>query len=211
MRRRVKLAAVGLLLTPLAACGGGSNATTSSTASTSTQASTCSSADPPLQASSLLLTVNDLPAGWSVDNSANSAVECLNAALKSASPLSYAHQNFASGGSLPELGEQAGVYASGSQAFAKEKASLDGCTSFTVTQQGQTETFSVGATSFPPYGNESAAYTASATISGTAVAQGVVLVRKGNSLVLVGLGDVAPLNTTQLEHFTALAVAKVPA
>ena len=90
-------------------------------------------------------------------------------------------------------------------------ANLNACHNWTETLNGTTISGTLGATSFPSYGDESAAFTAAFTVSGVSAVQGGVLVKKGSHVTIVALGDIGQLDTASLEQFTAQAVAKLPA
>lgn len=115
----------------------------------------------------LLLSISDLPSGWSVDNTPQSAsTSCYTNPLAQVTSKSYAHIYFAQGGSLPALAEELGYYASGPSSFATISNTLNKCKTFTETGNGQVITGSMGPMSSPTYGDQSAAYDATLTIQG---------------------------------------------
>jgi hypothetical protein len=82
-------------------------------------------------------------------------------------------------------------------------AGLDGCQSYTFTNKGSTVTVSLGAMSFPAYGTDSSAYTATFTVSGIDASVGFVLARTGDALALVQVADVGSVDVSQLENSRA--------
>ena len=228
MLRRVGFVPLIALGLALSACGGssassaspsGSSTVAGSTAQHAGVVTTTSTTQPP-NVKSMLLSVSDLPSGWSVDNSSSSSTNktCYTDPLKQLASNSYAHINFAKDGSLPELGEEMASVSSGPQAFAKITSTLNSCKNFTESIQGQavtgagaqTATGSMGPMSAPKYGDQSAAYDATITSQGISLNQGFVVVQKGNILVLVALGNIGSLDSATLQQLTAIAVGKIP-
>jgi hypothetical protein len=219
---RVRLlgwAATAVVVALAAGCGGGSSSSTSAVQArpssvTPTPTAATSVAPPPVPASKLALTVADLPSGWAVyvvpsTNSRN----CAHDPLQKVPTTSYTRIHLLYGGSSPGLAEAVGTYASSEQAFQAITESLSTCTSFTgaVTYQGQSVqvTGRLGAMfSFPTYGSESAAYSASATGGGTTVVENLVIARQGNALVDVGLTDIGSVDKGQLQNLVARAMTK---
>jgi hypothetical protein len=159
-----------------------------------------------------LLAITDLPTGWAVDNSTVApASSCYSDPLTKVPSLSYSTDKFDQGGSTPELVEELGYYQSGPVAFSTIKSTLDACTTFTESVNGTTATGSLGATSAPSYGDQSAAYTASITDEGITINQGFVVVRKGNYVMAVALGDIGSVDTGTLDGFVSQALGKLPA
>jgi len=158
----------------------------------------------------MLLAITDLPTGWSVDNTPQTAsVSCYTNPLARVPSTAYAHVSFAQGGGTPILAEELGFYSSGPSAFTKITGTLNGCKTFTETNKGETVNGVMGPMSSPNYGDQSAAYDATLTIQGTSVNQGFVMVRKGNFITLVALGDIGSLDATKLQQFVNQAVTKV--
>jgi hypothetical protein len=158
-----------------------------------------------------VLAVKDLPSGWSVNNTAHdNSPSCYTNPLEQVPSTSYAKANFAKGGSLPALSEELGTFASAAGSLATLIKSLNACKSFTVTSNGQSVSGTMGAASSPTYGDQSAAWTATLTLQGIDVNQGFVIVRKGNYLMLVALGDIGAVDTPSLQGFVAQALNKLP-
>ena len=184
--------------------------TTTTTAAAPTTTTTTA---PLVSAQSLLLTVDQLPSGWSVNNTViPHSSNCYADPLLKVPQISYGTITFAQGGTAPELVEDVGSYTSPAAAFATIKSTLDGCTSFTETANTLNVTGTMGAMSFPAYGNESAAYTATLNDAADSVTleQGIVVAQKGRYIVALALGDLGSVDTEQLQQFMTTALAKVP-
>ena len=119
---------------------------------------------------SKLLSLSNLPTGWTVDNSSSGgggAVSggCLAGvkhAPKSETKVSVAFEN----GQLPDLQEELVTGHGASTAYNRLNHVLAGCKHFTVSSDGQTLALTVGAMSFPPVGSESSAYGVTMTVKG---------------------------------------------
>ncbi len=222
MSFKAGLASLVILGVSLSACGGSvassaSSKTAKSGASDTTQEAVTTTTKA-IDANSLLLSVSDLPSGWSVDNSSQSNTNgsCYSDPLKQIHSNSYAHIDFSKGGGLPELAEEVGVFSSGVQAFKEVTTTLDACKTFTESFQGQgtsgsgtqTAKGTMGEMSSPKYGDQSTAYDATISADGISLNQGFVLVRKGDTLYLVALGDIGSLDTSTLEKIVSLAISK---
>ncbi len=161
-----------------------------------------------------LLSISDLPTGWSVDNTQQSATDsCYYDPLTKVPSASYAHAAFAEGGNVPELVEELAVFTSpsaASSAFTTIKHTLDGCTQFNETSNSETITGTMGAMSSPSYGNKSTAYDATLNVEGETLNQGFVVVQKGPFVVAVALGDIGSVDSDTLQGFVAQGVGKLP-
>jgi hypothetical protein len=159
-----------------------------------------------------LLAITDLPTGWAVDNSTVApASSCHSNPLTKVPSLSYSTDKFDQGGSTPELIEELGYFTDGAAAFSTINATLASCSQFTEQVGDQTVTGTMGVMSSPTYGDQSGAYTAELTIQGVSEAQGFVVVRKGNYVVAVALGDIGSVDTGTLDGFVGQALGKLPA
>lgn len=209
--RYKRLIAIGAVALALGACSSSPASKALSTTSTTGGGPTTTTTPSP-NVQPLLLSITDLPTGWSVDNTPqSSSTSCYTNPLAQVSSRSYAHIDFAQGGGLPELAEELGYYASGLSSFATISKTLNSCKTFTETSKGQVITGSMGVMSSPTYGDQSAAYDATLTIQGVDVNQGFVMVLRGNYITLVALGDIGSLDTPTLQGFVNQAVGKIPA
>lgn len=87
---------------------------------------------------------------------------------------------------------------------------LNTCKTFTETSKGQVVNGVMGPMSSPTYGDQSAAYDATLTVQGVDVNQGFVMVRKGNYITLIALGDIGSLDAPTMQGFVNQAVTKIP-
>jgi hypothetical protein len=93
--------------------------------------------------------------------------------------------------------------------FAKVVATLNACKTLTGTSDGHKVTGTVGAMSFPRYGDESQAFAVSFTISGVTADEDVIVVRKGTILVGVYEGALGSPDLDQFQGFVRKALARI--
>jgi uncharacterized protein YceK len=167
------------------------------------------------QAQTYLLAITDLPSGWSVDNAnITQPTSCYSDPLTKVTSSSYAHVDFAQGGSLPELVQELAVFPSttaAASAYHTITTTLNGCKSFSETVDTETIHGNLGVMSSPTYGSQSSAYDATLTIQGESVNQGFVVAQQGQFVDAVALGDIGSLDTDTLQGFVGQAMAKLPA
>lgn len=183
------------------------------TTAPSAPSTTTTTTAPLATAQSLLLTVDQMPSGWSVNNTVTPhSANCYADPLLKVPQITYGTVAFVQGGTAPELVEDIGSYDSPAAAFASIKSTMDGCTSFTETANTLSVTGSMGAMSAPTYGDQSTAYTATLNeaADGITLEQGIVIARKGAYIVALALGDLGSVDTDQLKEFMTTALAKVP-
>ena len=211
---QTRIVAVGFLAGGLllGACSSSPSTSTSPSTPTTSQSRSTTTSHPVPDVSQYLLTIGDFPTGWSVDNSqASNSSGCYTRPLEQVPSLSYAKANFAKGGGLPELAQELGHYSSGPSRVLDDHhdpqqlqvVHHDGA-------DGTSAKGTLGAMSFPSSGDQSAAYTATLDIEGFNVNQGLVIVRKGNYLTLIALGDIGSLDSATLQQYVTKAVAKLP-
>lgn len=217
----------GSLVMLAAACGSNapnSATTTPSAADASTKppaAHASTSATPPApDLTAELLSVSDLPAGWSVvpstDSSNSSTPKCLRALKTVAKATSKAETTFTDGSNgLPELDEFL-VYLPGQGKKAMKLVSqiLAGCGQLSMTSGGQTLKGTLGAMSFPAVAEQSFAYqlNLSATVSGLSVTVGIDLIvfRKADTVAEILYGDLGTPDISVLQPIVWDAAAKLP-
>ena len=66
-----------------------------------------------------------------------------------------------------------------------------------------------GSDVLPITGDESVAYTVTATVSGIGLVEDIVIAKKGDVIVAIDLGDVGSVDTSQLQQFVSSAMNKV--
>ena len=161
---------------------------------------------------SMLLTVKQLPIGWNVDNSPGSGFGCLHNALEppGVKLTASAAVAFQDQGALPQVAEKLATYTTAArQAFAAITGTLDRCKRLSGTSGGQKVTGTVGQMSLPGYGDQSAAFVASFTISGLTADEDVLIARKGSVLIGLSEGAVGSPDLTQFQRFVRLALARI--
>lgn len=207
MRRGSLVSATITLAFVLASCGGGSSAASK----TSYQHSIPTTTLAPPNLKPLLLSVTDLPTGWSVDNSKSGGSSTFNGCktFNTVNQSDTASAEFTDGG-LPVLVESLGWSPNAPALLKSGIANVNQCKSMTISNNGQTENATMGPMSFPTVGSQSAAYQMIVNIKGLNVDFDIIIAQKGNYLVLVALGDLGPPNTTQLQQFVSSAIAKIP-
>jgi len=159
-----------------------------------------------------LLSVNQMPVGWSVDNSSSgSDVGCLANILepKSIGQTSHASVFFAGNGNIPVIEEALATFTNAKTAYKKIVTTLNTCKRISGTRGGVKGTGTVGQMSFPHYGNASAAFSVSLVTQGMTIGEDVLVVRKGNVVMGIIEADVPPVDVSQFQGFTVKALANV--
>jgi len=163
-----------------------------------------------------LLSIDQMPTGWSVTNAGGAEgglSGCLSPRI-GIKPVASAKASvtFADGGNFPEVAEDLATYGSASittikRGFATLITTLDHCRSATL--NGKRTTLQIGQMSFPQYGNQSAAFVLTFSVSGVNVAVDMVMARVGTTMVAVLEADVTTVDVSQFRGFVVKAVAKV--
>jgi hypothetical protein len=215
MRSKRIAIGIGFVALALTACSRSYSSSPTTTSTTSPLGPAASTTAPP-DIQSLVLSISDLPTGWTEDNSPNnsSSLSCEPPAMHNY--ITRADVTFDQGGGLPVLIESLRYYnsattSSATTSFAIGVAALNACKTFTTTGSGTNYSGTLGAMSSPTYGDQSAAYNLNLTVQGLNFNEGFVVVRKGNYIALVILGDIGSLDSATLQGFVTRAVAKIPA
>ena len=215
------LAVVAIAVT-LAACDGGSKAqsgttttgaapTTAQSAETDTAAGSTTTAVRPLteaQLKSALLTVTDLPTGWSTTPPrTNKKGVCNHPSVdKAITPAASTESDFVKGKVVPFFGEQFLAYpddATAARAFDKFKSNASSCTTY----QEDGVTVDIGQLSVPQLGDRTFGYRQTLSQGGQSVVLDDTVIQRGPLLVYTGYGDFGA-DTEQLATFTKLAYDK---
>lgn len=202
-------AAAGLVL---AGCG-------SSPAATK-HATTTSTTSPAPNVRSQLLTLSDLPAGWSVNKSANGGGSGPPGCLAHVDPLkmhprakaAISYQGSANG--IPDLGEQIALLPNDAKsALATINREIESCGHLSFTSSGVTLSGTIARMSFPPLADQSHAYqlVMSGSSQGVQVtaAFDIVVIRKGSELAVLLYGNLGNPSVTTVEHYARRAAAKL--
>jgi hypothetical protein len=162
----------------------------------------------------MLLTVADLPPGWSVDNSSNdsssSAPKCFQDLEKVGTndPAREAEIAFVQGSEgIPALMESLGAMTPAE--FDEGVGILNGCTDISFEADGQQIPGTIGALSIEKVGDQSAAWRMSFDVEGTPLTFEFSVTRVGSVGVLVGLADLGGVEEGLLDTMTAKAVGKI--
>ena len=168
------------------------------------------SSTPQLQA--MLLTVANLPPGWSQSGSVSPTTSsCYSNPIWKAPYQAKARAGFQMNNSVPQLVELLGSYQNGGAAYRQVVASLNGCSRFSETVQGQKISGTVSPMSNKRFGTASSSYTANLSVGGTSLNQEFVIARKGNTLAAIAVSNYGSLDSQLLDGFAATAMRKIPA
>jgi hypothetical protein len=158
-----------------------------------------------------VLSVSDLPAGWSVGHTSKGTATdrgCFHAFSITPPAGTRAKVAFA-GASTTFLGETLATGHIEVTRWTDLTDQLKDCEPFTFTAAGKTAKVSVGAMSFPKVGKQSMAYAMTITATTRTIDADVVLFKAGKYVGLVDYGGLGTPDVTQAEKFVDLAVAKV--
>jgi hypothetical protein len=160
----------------------------------------------------MLLSIDQIPTGWSVVSSAGGGgAGCLSNTLepKGIKQTAKASVSFEDNGNVPEVDEALATFTNAKTGYKKIVANLMACKHFSGKSGGEKVTGTVGPMSFPHYGDASAAFAVSFTVQGAAFGEDLLIVRKGNTVMGINEGDLAPVDVSQFQGFVQKAVAKL--
>jgi hypothetical protein len=222
----------GLLV--LGACGGGSNTVTNSippnsipntSAPTPTASTTVPPPPPDLQ--SELLTLSEVPTAWSLVNASSGpssgassvpAPPCLKnlTAQSHEGEITRAERTFhGSSSGIPFFDEQLASFAPGSleRKLPTYERAIAACGPITFTVLGYTFTGTIGPMPFPTVGDDSRAYQVNLSVRASGqnykIGYDVVVARKGDTGVVLVIGDLDTPDLRQFQRLTREALAKV--
>jgi hypothetical protein len=210
-----------MLVLLAAACGSNAPADSNAPASTTppvAQSSTTPTAAPAPDLNAELLTISDLPAGWSVvpsSGGSSAAPRCLLHAQTGLKATSKAEATFADGSDgLPLLGEYLSYLpGQGQSAMAFLSRRLSSCGHISLTSDGQALTGTMGAMSFPAVADQSSAYqmNLSASVSGLSITLGIDLIvfRKADTVAMILYGDLGTPDIQAVQRIVRHAAAKL--
>jgi hypothetical protein len=165
------------------------------------------------QLRSKLLSLSDLPAGWTVATASSgggSAVSggCLAGVKKAPKSEEKVTASFVNG-QFPQLNEALLTGRSATVAYNRLNRVLARCKHFTVSSDGQTLTATVGAMSLPTVGDESNAYGVTFSFEGISGGVDLVLFKVGSIAGVVEYIDTGQPDPNQLQEFVNESVNKV--
>jgi hypothetical protein len=161
------------------------------------------------KASAMLLSIRQMPVGWSVDNSkAGSGDAGCMTLSKTFDVDPHAAISFESNGGLLVLGDDVITPRSAKTLMHQVVKVIAACPRFTGNFNGTKVTGSVGAMSFPRIGDQSDAYSAAITAEGITFTDDFVIVRRDNVLMQLQLTGLDP-NVNMLIKYARLGVDKL--
>jgi hypothetical protein len=181
-----------------------------STAILGSAATAASASSPKLSAK--LLSIGQMPIGWSVVSSAGGGgAGCLANVLepKGIKQTTKASVSFEDNGNVPAVDEALATFTNATTAYRKIEADLMACKHFSGESGGQKITGTVGQMSFPHYGDASVAFAVSLTVQGTAFGEDLLIVRAGSIVMGINEADLVSVDVSQFQGFVKKAVKKL--
>jgi hypothetical protein len=161
---------------------------------------------------SSLLTLGNLPPGWSKTNATTATTKsCYSNPIWKVPYTARASAAFRMNDSVPQMVEQLASYPNAHAAYKQVVASLNRCSSFSETVAGQKIVGTISPVSNKRFGSESSSYTANLTVQGTQLDQEFVITRKGSTLAAVAVGNYGAVDSQLLNQITAKALRLIPA
>jgi pimeloyl-ACP methyl ester carboxylesterase len=156
-----------------------------------------------------LLTVADLPAGWSavpVDpDSVKTSAPCLSSLPTSPTGYTYSVAAFVEGTAIPSVSE---VLATGPQVWQSLARALARCRTATLTIKGTKVQATLRPLPFPRVAGTSSAYAWGFTITGIRIGLDLVLFETGRYAGYLAYSDLGPPAAATVQAFADAAVAK---
>jgi pimeloyl-ACP methyl ester carboxylesterase len=161
--------------------------------------------------SARLLSVSDLPAGWSAapvsQSGVQASVPCLPSLPKSAG-WTRASTAFVQGTATPSLGELLATGPGAGQWWQQLNSALGRCHTATVTAAGRKSPVSIRPLAFPEVADGSSAYRLTFTTSGVAISATLVAFDTGTYLGYVSYSALGQPSTAVVQAFADAAAAK---
>jgi hypothetical protein len=171
-----------------------------------------------------LLTLSNMPAGWTTEPSfsspssssfGNDCTNLLQSTLvqktQSLHPGSYGEVHFTDG-ITPQMAEIVASWPtqqSARNAWAAINTVLAHCHQFSATSEGQAVSFSVGPVNLGHEGNLSQSYQVAGTVIGLSIDGDVMIAAKGRGLMLFVYGGLGSTNVPQAVSIIKTAIAKI--
>jgi len=172
----------------------------------------CGSAAPASALAGRLLSVADLPDGWSAtpanDSGAQTNAPCLSGLPANTPGGTYASAGFVAGTSLPELGEALSAGPHAQQRWQSLNSALARCQTATITISGDKVTAAIRPLSFPQVGSVSSAYAWTFTVAGIRIGVDLLLFETGTYAGYLTYSDLGTPATATVEAFADAAVTK---
>jgi hypothetical protein len=166
---------------------------------------------------SQLLTLADLPAGWSVDNSGSSTGSIQGCDLKGLDLKSQesarAEAAYKMGTSVPSIDETIAAFSTAERAkntYTEGTQVIDACKTFTITDSGQKYSGDVGQLSLgASYGDQTKAYQFTVGVQGFNLGIDLVAVLKGSEVMVFGYAELGTPDLATVNSLVAKATAKL--
>jgi hypothetical protein len=163
----------------------------------------------------MLLTVSNMPSGWTVDSSSESSSpppSCLASYEKVKHHHVSVSADFVSGQGFPAFEESLASVGSKAHAeFVTVRKALAGCSHLTFSDQGEVFRGHISTMSFPRVGAESHAYAMTFAVQGTTVGFELVVFREGGIDGATVFGDIGSPDVATFTQLTDAAASKVSA
>ena len=166
----------------------------------------------PQKLSSELLSIDQMPTGWSIDNSSGGGgVGCLSTIMepKGIMQTSSASVSIDDNGNPPLLAEKLVTFTNASMGYKKIVATMNACKHVSGSSGGTKVTGTIGQMSFPHYGNASTAFSVNLVVQSTNYDEVYVVVRKGNIVMGIAEADYPPVDVSQFQGFVVKALSRV--
>jgi hypothetical protein len=162
---------------------------------------------------SKLLTIEEMPAGWRIDNSSSNGglggTKCLAGLDKANKTPGQAEVSFEDGAGLPSVGEVIGSGKKLARTFSEISTRLAGCKTLKLKENGATYQGTIGALSFPTIGSKSSAFQITFTIEGVTAGIDLVVFDTASYVGALIYGNIGTPEISQVEAFAHLAFAKL--
>jgi hypothetical protein len=168
--------------------------------------------------SSELMTLTQLPQGWSADSLSGSvSAGCLTNVFGLTNVLmargvhqtSSAKVFFVDNDGVPAISEMLATYANPVAAYGKVVATLTSCKHVSAKAFGSNVTGSMEKKGFAHYASTSEAFAATVTILGTNFNAEIIVARKGDVVMAMVEASLPPFNVHQFQGLIVKALAKV--
>jgi hypothetical protein len=191
-------------------------ATTTAPAAPATAAPASTTTIPNAVLQSQLLTLADMPAGWSVDNSASSgggSIKGCDTKVFGSHPNKAKAAFQAGANGIPSTDETIVGYTDDQAKadYTRVVNHFNACKTFTITTEGKNYSGTVGAMSLgQTYGNQSSAWQFSLDVQGFTLGVDAVLVLKGNENMGLNYDELGTPDLATVQGLVAKATAKMP-
>ena len=155
-----------------------------------------------------LLSVADLPAGWSAVPAVQASVPCLLGLPANPKGYTYARAAFVEGTALPSLSEVLATGPQAQQMWQNLARAMARCRTATFTTAGEKITATIRPLPFPRVASTSSAYVWAFTTEGVRIGADFVLFQAGGYVGYLSSADLGPPAVATVQAFAAAAAAK---